>query len=376
MLCKTPAILKCVLIVIIFGSPAFGDCPSADLTGDCFVDFGDFATGAIDWSADDFNDFAVLASQWLTGGFDVAADMAFVPGGTFEMGDNLNDGGSAEKPVHSVTIDSFFMGKYEISNAQYCEFLNSAKSRGLISVMSGVVYKAGTRADYPYCSTSTSRPYSQIAYAGGVFTVRTKGGRDMSDDPVVEVSWHGAAAYCNWRSRQEGYEQCYDLAMWTCDFSKIGYRLATEAEWEYAARGGLSGRRFPPGDTISHSQANYYSSGSLWYDISATKGYHSIWNDGVFPYTSPAGSFAANLYGLHDMAGNVWEWCNDRYSSSYYSISPSDNPTGPSEPSADRVLRGGSWYYSNARRCRVAYRTYSRSVARYYSIGFRIVLPY
>jgi sulfatase modifying factor 1 len=234
-----------------------------------------------------------------------------------------------------------------------------------------VVYKAGSGTSYPYCDTSTSSSYSQIAYSGGVFSVRTKNGRAMSNDPMAEVSWYGAVAYCNWRSWQEGKEQCYDLSTWNCDFSKKGYRLATEAEWEYGARGALAGGRFPWGNTISHSQANYYSSSSYSYDVSPTRGYHPNWDD-VSPYTSPGGSFAANGYGLYDMAGNVWEWCNDWYSS--YSSASQTNPTGPTSGTY-RVLRGGGWYY-NAYHCRVARRYYGRPTYRSYYLGFRIVLDF
>ena len=195
----------------------------------------------------------------------------------------------------------------------------------------------------------------------------------MSNDPMVEVSWYGAAAYCNWRSQQGGKEQCYNLSTWACDFGKHGYRLATEAEWEYAARGGLAGRRFPWGDTITHSQANYYSSNSYSYDISPTEGFHPAWDD-IYPYTSPVGSFPVTGYGLYDMAGNVWEWCNDWYSGSYYSSSPTNNPTGPITGTY-RVIRGGYWGL-NASGCRVASRYGYTPVTRVNDIGFRCVLDF
>ena len=192
---------------------------------------------------------------------------------------------------------------------------------------------------------------------------------------MVQVSWYGSAAYCNWRSAQEGYQQLYDPCdpNRPCDFSKNGYRLPTEAEWEYAARGGLSGKRFSWGNTISHSQANYYANPSGYsYDVSPTTGYHPDSNDGIFPFTTPGGSFSANDYGLYDMAGNLWEWCNDWYVSNYYSASPYENPQGPASGSY-RVARGGSWFHE-PRYCRSADRLWGEHDYRRYSLGFRIVL--
>ena len=309
------------------------------------------------------------------GGSSVPDDMVLIPGGTFQMGNSFSEGYSGELPVHTVTVDSFYMGKYEITNQQYCDFLNSAKGQGLITITSGVVYKAGPGTSYPYCDTSTSSSHSQIAYNGSTFSVRTKSGRSMVNDPMVMVSWYGAAGYCNWLSQQLGRQRCYDveLLLPICPL-RNGVRVPTEAEWELAARGGLSGRRFPWGDTITHSQANYCSSSSYSYDVSPTRGYHPTWNDGVSPYTSPVGSFPANGFGLHDMAGNVLEWCNDWYSSSYYSSSPSDNPTGPASGSR-RVLRGGAWGYG-ADYCRVAFRIDNAPTDRGWNVGFHVVLDF
>jgi len=366
---KSLSILISFVVIAISGSFCLADCPSADLTGDCFVDFEDFAVVAAQWPTSDFNDIAEMAAHWLTTDPCIAEGMAYIPTGTFAMGDTLGDGPSDELPVHTVTVDSFHIGKYEITNRQYCDYLNSALSQGLITVMSGVVYKAGSWTNYPYCDTSAV--YSIIAYSGGVFSVRSKSGRNMSNDPTVCLSWYGAAAYCNWRSREEGYQECYNLSTWDCDFSKKGYRLPTEAEWEYAARGGLSSRRFPWGDTITHSQANYYSSSSYSYDTSPTRGYHPAWDD-IFPYTSPVGSFPVTGYGLYDMTGNVWEWCNDWYASWYYGSSPTNNPPGPGSGTY-RVLRGGGWRY-RVSYCRAACRSGGWPVDRDYYFGFRLVL--
>ena len=359
---------------------AFVDCPSADITGDCFVGI---------------EDFALMAQQWLSGEPNFPDDPVYIPNGEFEMGGHFAEGAADEIPLHAVLVDSFFMARFEITNQQYCDYLNSALGSDSIYLSDNVVN--GTENDQGYCDTSASSSYSQIDYSGGVFTVDIKGGRDMSDDPMVRVSWYGAVAYCNWRSSEEGKESCYNLSTWICDFSKHGYRLATEAEWEYAARGGEHSpyNCFPWCDHISHSRANYYAKpGTYTYDVSLTSGYHPLWNS-ISPITSPVGFFdgtmkykvdynwpgsatsykttsGSNDYGLYDMAGNVWEWCNDWYDSNYYATSPYDNPTGPASGS-ERVFRGGGWG-SDALVSRVADRFKNNPDDRGSNFGFRIVL--
>ena len=388
-------------IFVFIGNTALAVCPSMDATGDCFVGLEDLVLMADQWlNGYDSSDFAVMASQWLTEGLpDPPDDMVYIPDGEFEMGDHHGDTdpcSSDELPVHSVLLDSFFVGKYEITNQQYCDYLNSAYPAQL-KVVGGIIYASDDPCDYPYCDTYSYDADSQIDFSDPDFSVRSKDGRDMSDDPMVEVSWYGAVAYCNWRSGQEDYEACYNLSTWECDFSKHGYRLPTEAEWEYAARGGLSGKRFPWADpNISHSQANYYARpGSYTYDVSPTSGYHPLW-DSVYPYTSPVGFFdgtmkykvdynwygatsyqttsGANGYGLYDMIDNVFERCNDLYDKDYYDVSPYNNPTGPASTSgSSRVLRGGCWNY-DAFASRVAFRLAGNPGHRYRNGGFRIVL--
>jgi formylglycine-generating enzyme required for sulfatase activity len=207
---------------------------------------------------------------------------------------------------------------------------------------------------------------------------------------VQTVDWYDTAKWCNARSQQAGLTPCYytdsgltavyqtgQVAPYV-NWCANGYRLPTEAEWEKAARGGLSGQRFPWGMTISESQANYWSewSGgipSYSYDVNSYSGYNATFNDGLYPYTSPVGYFAANGYGLYDMAGNVFAWCWDWYGTPYGQPSAS-NPTGPAPGRFGifRVARGGSWA-GVADECRCAYRVYDNRTYAFPSLGFRCV---
>jgi len=306
----------------------------------------------------------------VTSGGSVPSGMALVPAGSFSMGDASGgvDGYSDELPAHTVYVSAFYMDKYEVTNDKMVEVMQWAYNQGKLTVTSSSVRNAeGNAQELLDLDDSDCR----IEWNGSSFGIKAAKG---SGYPCVEVTWYGSTAFCNYRSQMEGRTPCYNLSDWSCNFSANGYRLPTEAEWEKAARGGLSGQRFPWGANINHDYANYWANGSAYsYDTSpyTSYTYHPDWDDGGYPYTSPGDTFAANGYGLYDMAGNLWEWCNDWYESSYYGSSPGSNPQGPTSGSY-RVFRGGSWDYF-AYFCRVAGRyDYTPVISLY--LGFRACL--
>ena len=339
-----------------------------------------FSTNPMDFNNDkkvNILDFAEFASNWLWNATPDPNEFAFIPAGTFEMGDHTGgEGEPDELPTHTVTLDSFYMSKYELTHQQYCEYLNSAYP-AQIKVDGGVVYAADDASNsFPYCNTSTFVPWSQINYSAGVFSINVKDGTtDMSNHPMGMVSWYGCVAYCNWKSQQDNLESCYDLSTWECDFSKDGYRLPTEAEWEYAARGGEHSPyyRLPWGNSFDDSMANWW----LSLDPYETITLDNPWTTPVGYYDggqTPTGIDMANGYGLYDMVGNVSEWCNDMYDSGYYQYCVDNtivnNPTGPAS-SIFRVLRDGSWLTRDFR-CRNAHRDYIQPVDRRDEFGFRV----
>ncbi len=320
-----------------------------------------------------------------------------IPGGEYEMGDHHNLGGvehgNDEIPIHTVYIDSFSIGITEITNLQYCGYLNSALYQGIIEVRGGLVY--APYGNDIYCETYEYVQYSGIGWNGNSFSVLN----NRSKHPVVGVRWFGAAAYCNWLSAQKDYRSCYDPESWECDFSVNGFRLPTEAEWEYAARGGNYNPYyiFPWGDDGNNkTRANWPNSGDPF-------------ETGPYPWTTPVAFYngllhnktefnwpgsresyqtsdGSNNYGLFDMSGNVWEWINDWYNRDYYSVSPYKNPKGPDSgsPMPDgksyKGLRGGNWYNGNeywghsraANRNPSYYRGPDDPEHAWYHIGFRV----
>ena len=339
----------------------YPDCEwlNADCNHDGYVDF------------DDIDPFVAI----LSGG-PYTPNMVLIPGGSFDMGDPWNEGNTDERPVHNVYLSPYHIDTHEVTNQQYCDGLNWAYDQGgMIHVSDGVVYQYGGTT-YSYCDTHSIDTDSRIHFSDDTFTV-TPG---KEDHPMVEVNWYGSVAYCNWRSAMEGKPQCYNLSTWTCDFGVAGCRLPTEAEWEKAAAWDPAQQRhFRFGeqtdgcgyDCLSVQRANYWDSGDPL-------------ESGQYPYTTPVGYYdgsqygefstqdAQSYYGCYDMSGNVFEWCNDWYSDSYYAAAPGSNPMGP-DSGTDRVLRGGSWAHG-AHFCRTAVRAWSPPAGRGYSGGFRCAL--
>ena len=282
------------------------------------------------------------------GASEVPEGMVLIPAGDFVMGDTFGEGSSDELPVHTVTVSAFYMGETEVTKTQWDAVHGWAVTNGYAFENAGLG-KAGNH-------------------------------------PVHTVNWNDCVKWANARSEMEGLSPCYlaetttgtvyragALAP-TVDRYASGYRLPTEAEWEKAARGGAPGTRFPwtGVNTIQHTRANYEAdTGSDAYDTSAQDGYHPDYDDDPEPYTSPVGTFAPNGYGLYDMGGNVWEWCEDVYVDSYQGT-PTDGSAQTSGGSG-RVLRGGCWYNS-AWFVRSTNRSRDHPSHSYHYLGFRVCL--
>jgi formylglycine-generating enzyme len=336
---------------------------------------------------------------WLLGAMALpTSEMKLIPGGTFDMGCHDTLGTDDELPIHSVTLDSFWIGNLTITNEQYCEYLNAAYHLNAIEVRQGLVYATGDTN--VFCEVAGAADSgSSISFGGDTFTVATL----REKHPMVCVRWFGAAAYCNWLSAESGYSACYDLATGDCDFDQAGFRLPTEAEWEFAARGGLYSPyyTYPWGDNRDTLKANWPQSADPY-------------EAGPNPWTTPCGFYNGNLhlkadfqwpgsqpsyqtsdgangYGLYDMTGNTWTWCNDWYGRRYYDSSPSYNPRGPESgsPMPDgkpyRCLRGGSWYNATrypgdhsrcSNRDPAYYRGPGDPNGPWFHISFRVVRPW
>ena len=271
--------------------------------------------------------------------------MVYIPAGVFQMGDNL-DGLTDALPVHNVALNAFFMDRFEVTKELW-QSVQAWSTGHSFSISGGSYYAAG--------------------------------------HPVQSISWYDMVKWCNARSEKEGLTPCYytdtaqtliyrtgntDVTNAMVKWSANCYRLPTEAEWEKAARGGAMGLRYPWGNSIDGSQANYYGSGDPFEGNNTATTPVGYYNGSQIP----GGVDMANGYGLYDMAGNVWEWCWDWFDSTYYGdVTANSNPHGPTSGSG-RVFRGGVWVatgYPSSLRC--AFRTYTSPTSAAAYFGFRCV---
>jgi len=299
------------------------------------------------------------------------------PSGFFRLLESTNPPGMVLIPA-----GSFIIGNYIVNN-----FYNTATNDP--DIMNAYPTNVYVSAFYMDANLVSSNQWAAIySYGTGHgYTFADVGSAKAGNNPVQTVEWNDCVAWCNARSQQAGLTPCYytDAGLTQVytdaggtnvylNMANNGYRLPTEAEWEKAARGGLTGNRFPWGNIITESQANYNADPSDYsYDLGPYSGYNTNFDSGSVP-TSPVGSFAPNAYGLYDMAGNVVEWCWDWYAAPPYPAgSPylgGTNPTGPATGS-QRVLRGGGWICpGDVARCafRSVYTALTNPV-----IGFRCV---
>lgn len=257
--------------------------------------------------------------------------MVLIKGGSFQMGSD--HGMPYEAPVHEVTVKSFYMDKTEVSVADFAKFVaatdyvTEAEKFG-----SSGVFDVTARQWTMKQNVSWRHPEGENSNAA-------------PNEPVCQISWNDAVAYAKW----------------------AGKRLPTEAEWEYAARGGLKNKEYSWGDELKPNgviMANYWQGEFPIQNL----------NEDGFQKRAPVKSFAANGYGLYDMAGNVWEWTADWYADDYYEKSPQQNPTG-AENGEERVMRGGSWMCAGnfCTNYRVAGRSHSTPETGLNNVGFRLV---
>jgi sulfatase modifying factor 1 len=285
-----------------------------------------------------------------------SSGMAWIPPGTFRMG--WADGPADETPIHPVKLDGFWMGVHEVTNDEYAKFVAATKYVTLAEqvptaeslgippeqfanipkdkIVAGSIVFTPPAQDIPVNKLKEHNMWGMWwRYVGGTnwrYPERPESSiAKLGNHPVVHINWDDARAYCAWLTANTG----------------VKHRLPTEAEWEYAARGGLDGMEYVWGEK---QQPGNKPLANIWQGRFPRE---NTQEDGFYG-TAPVGAFPANGYGLHDMAGNVWEWCEDWYAPGYYGVSQAKNPRGPLQQDSfdpndgrnripKRIQRGGSY---------------------------------
>ena len=290
-----------------------------------------------------------VTREWIKPAEPLANDnMVMISGGTFWMGADSDDGfvADGEGPAHKVRLRPFLLDAAAVSNAQFAAFVAATGYRtDAERIGSSFVFHLLLPDDFPETRAIACAPWWRLVE--GASWCAPEGPQSSvvarAEHPVVHVSWHDALAYARW----------------------AGKRLPTEAEWECAARGGLPQSRYPWGDELNPGGEHRCN---IW------QGEFPVVNtcDDGFLGTAPTVSFPPNEFGLYNMAGNVWEWCADWFSATYYRDSPRDDPHGPASGNA-RVIRGGSYlcHESYCNRYRVAARSHNTPDSSTGHMGFR-----
>lgn len=286
-----------------------------------------------------------------------------VPAGTYSMGTSSDDFGSPnERPEHSVSLlENTYIQAVEVSNQQYLEIAQWAYDNGYCTASKNSIRDALDGSTVVLCRLNDDESEIRFNEDTEQFVHTNCGHGQNPDHPVKMVTWYGAAAYCDWLSIRDELPRAYNHTTWQCNgvdpYSATGYRLPTEAEWEYACRAGsvmdyANGRRigfYSCGDHVLDEIGWYCGNSGYW--------------------THAGGGLSPNAWEIYDMHGNLFEWCNDYWQSDYYAESPNINPTGPIE-GFERVIRGGFWGSPNVP-CRSAYRHWMDPNEGAAHIGFR-----